>query len=299
MAQNPFTFQGLDSFFTDWMKMTNSTLGDAGRQWQQFSGGPKQENPFGGFGGSSADVMDSLIKSWRMFSSTFSQPGTVNRNIEGLNELPSIMMRFAQTQIEGLARFQQQVVNKASKSQTGNSGFEAGLFSKQFFADWQRFYEQELSQYLKIPQLGLTRFHQEKFNQLLDKYNLMQSVLGEFMAALFGPVEKSFKVMQNKYLELAESNELSDDAKDYYQMWIKILEKDYNEFFRSPEYIEVLSKTMKIIAEFKAVRDEIIQDALAQFPIPTENEMNELYKEIYRLKKRVRDLEKAAAESSK
>ena len=52
------------------------------------------------------------------------------------------------------------------------------------------------------------------------------------------------------------------------------------------------------MAEFKAKRDEIIQDFLSDLPIPSDKEMNELYKEIYRLKKRVRDLEKAEARSN-
>jgi hypothetical protein len=126
----------------------------------------------------------------------------------------------------------------------------------------------------------------------------MQSTVGEFMAVLFQPMERSFKVLQDKYLELAEKNELSDNAKDYYQLWIQILEKDYAGFFKSSEYLEALGKTTKSMADFKAKRDEIIQDLLADLPIPSERDMDELYKEIYRLKKRVRDLEKAETGSA-
>ena len=63
-------------------------------------------------------------------------------------------------------------------------------------------------------------------------------------------------------------------------MWIQILERDYNDFFKSPDYLMVLAKTLGAMADFKSKRDEMIQDMLTDLPIPSDKEMNELYKEI-------------------
>lgn len=298
MDQNLFSMLGIDPMIASWMKLTNTSLSDFGKQWQQYSQFTNA-NPFAGQTGSSGDSLESLLKSWRMVSSTFSNPETVSSNISGMGELPSVLMKFAQTQAEGFSKIQQQMLDKIKQGETKSTPLSFGILDKQFYSGWKKFYEQELSQFFKIPQLGLNRFHQERFNELLDRYNLMQSTVGEFMSTLFQPMERSLKMLQDKYLELADKDELSDNAKDYYQMWIQLLEQDYAVFFKSPEYLEVLSKTLKSMAEFKAKRDEIIQDMMSDLPIPSEREMDELYKEIYRLKKRVRDLEKAETRSAK
>jgi polyhydroxyalkanoate synthase subunit PhaE len=298
MAQNPYTEFNINPMIANWMKLTNTSLGEIGKHWQQFNQDTKNRS-FTGQNSTVTDSIDSLLKSWRMVSSTLSHPEAVGSHIEGLGELPSVFMKFAQSQLEGFTNIQQQMIDKIKESKTDASSLNFGILDKHFFSGWKKFYEQELSQFLHVPQLGLTRFHQERFNHLLDKYNLMQSTVGEFIAILFQPMERSFKELQDRFLELAEKNELSENSKDYYQMWIKILEKDYAVFFQSPEYLGVLSKTLKSMAEFKAKRDEIIQDMLVDLPIPSEREMDELYKEIYRLKKRVRDLEKAEARGAR
>jgi len=116
--------------------------------------------------------------------------------------------------------------------------------------------------------------------------------MAKFTHLLYLPVEKSFLVLQEKLSGLADQGELPEDSKTYYQMWIKILEGHYMTLFQSPEYIEALSQTLDSFANFSSARREILQDYLKMFPIPTQKEMDELYKEIYLLKKRIRKLEK-------
>ena len=62
--------------------------------------------------------------------------------------------------------------------------------------------------------------------------------------------------------------------------------------FQSSEYTQSLNKTLNAMSEFSAVKKEILQDFLNMLPVPTHKEMDELYKEIYLLKKRIKELEK-------
>jgi polyhydroxyalkanoate synthesis regulator phasin len=62
--------------------------------------------------------------------------------------------------------------------------------------------------------------------------------------------------------------------------------------FQSPEYIRTLNKTLDTMSEFSKAKKEILQDFLNMLPVPTHKEMDELYKEIYLLKKRIKELEK-------
>jgi len=108
-------------------------------------------------------------------------------------------------------------------------------------------------------------------------------------------MEKSYKVMQEKLTEMAEAGELPDDSKAYYQMWIKILEGHYMNLFKSPEYVNAMGQTLNALEDYKMTQEKVIEDILGMFPVPTQKDMDELYKEIYLLKKKVKALEKDKA----
>lgn len=280
-----------------WLQIANSSFSSLGKQWQTWqtmaqSGSQGSKNRVTG------ESIASLLKTWRMVSSTFNSPGVFPSGLDNFNDLPGSLLNFAKTNVEGFSRFQQQLLDKVKK--TGkDEPFKFDVFDEHLFSGWKDLYENEFRQYLNIPQLGLNRFYQEKVNEMVDKYNLLQTTMAEFLAILFQPMERSFKALQDTYVELAEKGELSDNAKDYYQIWIRLLEKDYTSLFKSPQYLAALTKSTKSLADFKAKRDEIIQDMLTDFPIPTERDLDELYKEIYQLKKRIRDLEKERKTASR
>jgi polyhydroxyalkanoate synthesis regulator phasin len=107
-------------------------------------------------------------------------------------------------------------------------------------------------------------------------------------------MEKSFKVMQEKMEGLGAEGELPENSQDYYRMWLKILEGHYMTLFKSSEYTQVLSNTLNAMEEYTAARQQLLQDIMQMFQMPTNREMDELYKEIYALKKRIKKLEKGS-----
>ena len=64
--------------------------------------------------------------------------------------------------------------------------------------------------------------------------------------------------------------------------------------FKSPEYVEILGKTLESMSKLTKSRNEVLEDMLAEVPIPKQKEMDDLYQELYLLKKRVKTLEKKA-----
>ena len=51
------------------------------------------------------------------------------------------------------------------------------------------------------------------------------------------------------------------------------------------------------LEDYKMTSAKVVEDILAMFPVPTQKDMDELYKEIYLLKKKVKALEKEKARS--
>jgi polyhydroxyalkanoate synthesis regulator phasin len=66
--------------------------------------------------------------------------------------------------------------------------------------------------------------------------------------------------------------------------------------FQSPEYNKALGETMNALEDYLAARSRILQDMLQSLPVPSRKEMEDLCKEVYLLKKKIRSLEKTNSE---
>jgi polyhydroxyalkanoate synthesis regulator phasin len=75
-------------------------------------------------------------------------------------------------------------------------------------------------------------------------------------------------------------------------LWIKLLEGHYMELFKASEYSAAMAKTLVALNEFVEARQTVVKDLLRQLSIPSHQDLDELAREIYLLKKRVRELEK-------
>ena len=187
---------------------------------------------------------------------------------------------------------QQHILEKAGKIGQRVEAYNFDNLDQEVFKALTDIYDKELRQYFHIPQLGLTRFYQERFNALLDKQNIFETTLAEFLSIIYLPIEKSFKVLQEKLQTMAQEGVLPKEAKENYAMWIKILEGHYMSLFKSKEYTDALHNTLEKLEDFIQAKNETLQDMLQFLPVPTNKEMDELYKEFHQLKKRVRELEK-------
>ncbi|MGD0168325.1 MAG: poly(R)-hydroxyalkanoic acid synthase subunit PhaE [Smithella sp.] len=230
-----------------------------------------------------------LLKSFsRMISEPESAPAVANSFIA----LPEILFKMAKSGFDVALQIQNHLIEKAGKIGKSTEAYKFDNLDQEVFEALKDVYEKELRQYLKIPPLGPTRFYQERFNEMLDKYNLFETMLAEFFSVLYLPMEKSFKVFQEKLQQMAEEGNLPKETKESYAIWIKILEGHYVNLFKSKEYTDVLHRTLNQMNDFIIVRNKTLEDFFQLLPIVTHKEIDDLYKEFHLLKKRVKELEK-------
>lgn len=240
----------------------------------------------------SHEALLSMFKTWGTLSSALSEPSAASSLASGMASLPDIMSRFFQTGINGFLRAQAQTVEKMKAMGSTGEAYRFDNLDQDSLKAWSDFYDKEIRQYLKMPQLGLVRFYQERFNQTVDRYNLMQAKLGDFLQLLMLPMEKSFKVLTEKIEEQVKNRKIPEDPREHYRLWVKILEGHYMTLFKSGEYTKALAETLAAFEEFISARNRILADAMQSLPIPTNRDLDDLYDEIYRLKKRIKELEK-------
>lgn len=230
-----------------------------------------------------------LLKS---FSRIMHEPGSASAAANSVNALPEILMKMARSGFDAAMQIQNHLMEKAGKIGKRTEAYNFDNLDQEVFKALSEVYEKELRQYLKIPPLGLTRFYSERFNEMLDKHNLFETTLAEFLSILYLPMEKSFKVLQEKMRQRAEEGNLPSDTKESYGMWLKILEGHYMNLFKSREYTDALHRTLNKLEDFLIAKDDAMRDFLQLLPVVTHKDMDDLYKEFHLLKKRVKELEK-------
>jgi class III poly(R)-hydroxyalkanoic acid synthase PhaE subunit len=238
------------------------------------------------------ETLAAVLKTWQTLSAVAQDPGASEALSNVTHTMPDILRKMVQAGWQGLFHVQQQWLEKAGRIERSTQAYSFEHLDKNTFKTWAEIYENEFRQFLHIPQLGLTRVYQEKFNQAMDNYNRFQTAFAGFMYLFYLPMEKSLKVLQDEVGKMAEEGKLTEDYNAYYRQWIKILEGHYMNLFKSAEYVQTMGETLDTLEEFLKARDSVIQDLLKALAVPTQKDMDDLYQEMYQLKKRIRKLEK-------
>lgn len=281
------------SLFEAWMKSATEFWGSMARMWPGASG--TSETPAARKKREKTRVeesMESTLKMCQTLSSIMSEPGTVDTLFQGISALPEIMSKMALTGWDVYFRLQKQWLERIGKIGQRTEAYKFENLDQNAFRTWSEIYEEEFQRFLSIPQLGLSRFYQGRMGRFADKFNLFQGAMAQFIYLLYLPMEKSFRVMQEKLEALAEEGKVPETSQDYYRMWLKTLEGHYMTLFKSPEYTRSLGDTLDAMEEFIVAREKVLEDILQMFPVPTNKEMDDLYKELYLLKKKVKQLKK-------
>jgi hypothetical protein len=236
--------------------------------------------------------LDTNLNMLKSFSKMMKQPESESAAANAMNTFPEIFLKMAKTGFDAAMQIQNHLLEKAGKIGKRTEAYNFENLDQDVFKALNEVYEKEIQQYFKIPPLGLTRFYQERFNQLLNKHNIFETTLAEFLSILYLPMEKSFKVFQERLQQMAEEGNIPTATKENYAMWLKILEGHYMNLFKSVDYTEALHRVLKHFENFMIARNETMQDYLQMLPVVTTKDIDDLYKEFYLLKKRVKELER-------
>ena len=291
MNENKPDATGTETMIADWMKSATDFWGMLTRMYVQPSTGPDSPSQMGA-SHSAKNSLDAAIRNWQAVSSAMSTPESMESLFKGVGAMPDILAKMAQNTVSGYMQLQQKWLDRCGRIGEKADAYSFEQLDENMFRAWTDMYETEFQQFFRIPQLGLTRGYQEKFNQAVDKYNIYNSSMSEFVRVFSLPISNSVAVMQEKLGEMAENGALPDDSQKYYQLWIKILEGLYMKLFQSPEYNQVLANTLNAISDFSATKDAVLQDMMSVLPVPSRKEIDDLEREVYELKKRIRTIEK-------
>lgn len=198
---------------------------------------------------------------------------------ETIKEVGDLWRRFWEEQITSFG--------KAAAADTTASFFtEASQSDLQ--QKWQRFVREEMDRCFQVTPIGPLRQYQEKTSRFIQALAAWEIAAGEFSSLLNRPLAQSLADMEEKIRE----GETEVTAENYFSLWIGLLEDRYLAFYRSEEFMPALHQTLQAVTSVTKAREGLMDDLLKAAHLPTPHDMDELYREIYLLKKRVELLEK-------
>ena len=279
------------SFFAGWFKTASDLMLSASQFW--FSGNASESSSSENienfniqeFFASLAQAGQTVFNSWKDNESA-------QEAINDLNKLSEAILTMARSGMNNHFKMQQDFLNGLGNAGESFENFHINNIPDNPFNAFLQDYEKFFSKYLNMPKLGLLRYYEEKRDKAIDKYNLMLASVGEFFYLLYIPLAKSITVMQKQFDEMSKNGQLSDNPKDYYKRWIKILEGDYLSLFRTQEFLKTAHRALNTFEDFNFELQNLSNDILQYTPLPSQREMDDLAQENYKMKKQMRGLMK-------
>jgi tetratricopeptide (TPR) repeat protein len=156
-------------------------------------------------------------------------------------------------------------------------------------------YHEVMGRYLNMPQFGLGRESLQKALSAVDAYYKLLGSAGQFFMRFNVPFKESMDMFQDR-LKGGEGSDRIETAKDFYDTAVKLLEERYDRFLKSDEGVQGVVDVVEHYLVFKKRYDDAMEGWAKIHAIPTKREMEDVYHNIYQLKKRLRDQEQIIRE---
>lgn len=278
-----------ESLLAAWIKWTMDF-------WQAMAemgpglAGPGQGGKDAAMDASEGDSWLAALKLWQAFFSLMTDPGTVAAVFKGIKAPSEIILKMAQAGWEGYFHLHQQWLEGWQGDGAHAATMHYENLDQDIFKICNEIYESDFNQLLNLPHLRLTCLSQEGVNQAMDKFNQFQAAMAEFIYLVYLPVKKSLRAMGGARENGADWP--PEDFREYYKGWLKILEGYYMTLFQSREYTGTLSHALNALEDFFTAKQKLINDAMVALGLPTRRDLDEVYREMYLVKKSMKEMAK-------
>jgi class III poly(R)-hydroxyalkanoic acid synthase PhaE subunit len=182
------------------------------------------------------------------------------------------------------------------KSNTGSS-FES---TQEFFDFWLKTYQSTFGRLVEMPALGPAR---EKFEKQIkgfsDFVNLSTAWMESNTDLQIVFMEAMHKVREKTAAEMTGDIN-PEQYKDFYKIWMETYSETFHEFLKSGHFANDLGKFMSRFMEFQKYNREMLEENyMKPMNLPTKTEIDEINKELYSLRKTVKELSSQVKELSR
>lgn len=164
--------------------------------------------------------------------------------------------------------------------------------TQEFFDLWAKTYETTYGRAFKMPAIGpsgeKSKEMMKGFSTFADLYaNGMDSAI-DFQSVSMEAMRRMQKKTESK-VKCGESE--PGNYKDIYNTWMETYSETFKEYLKSGHFAADTGKAMSSLMEFQMHNREMLEENyLKPMNLPTKTEIDEINKELYSLKKAVKQL---------
>jgi len=164
--------------------------------------------------------------------------------------------------------------------------------TQDFFNLWLKTYETAFGRAFKMPAIGPTG---EKSKNMMKGFSTFTDLYTSGMDSSidFQSVStEAMRRMQEKTASKVEGGECNPrQYKDIYDTWMETYSETFKEYLKSGHFAADTGKFMSSLMEFQIHNREMLEENyLKPMNLPTKTEIDEINKELYSLKKHVKQL---------
>ena len=151
-------------------------------------------------------------------------------------------------------------------------------------------YQSVIGKYLKAPQFGIQNDMLQKILAAIDAQNRLTVWIGEFILKFNRPLLESMGKIRQTIEDKEAAGEELNSAQASYDVAAGILEKKYDAYLKSAEGTTDMARIVEQYMNYKEKMNAAADGWYRTVGIPTRNEMAGIFRSVYDLRKRYRQL---------
>jgi hypothetical protein len=172
--------------------------------------------------------------------------------------------------------------------------------TQEYFDLWLKTYQATLGRLVEMPATGPAREKSEKMMKVFSSLVSLNRAWMESNTDLHMVFMEAMRRVREKTAEGMEGELSPERYKDFYKIWIETYSETFHEFLKSGHFTSDMGRFLSHFIEFQKLNREVLEENyLKPMNLPTKTEIDGINKELYSLRKTVKELTRQVHELSK
>ena len=158
--------------------------------------------------------------------------------------------------------------------------------TREVFDLWLKAYEDTVGKMLNVPAVGPAR---EKVEKIMQGVPRITKYYASWMDTNLNFQTVFMEAMRKTREKLGEAT--PENYRDFYSIWLETYSDTFKDFLKSGHFANDIGKYVADMMDVGQYNKEMLEmNVLKPMNVPTKSEIDEIHKELYLLKKKVKEL---------
>ena len=237
------------------------------------------------------DFAKNLQENYNKMMTSFIQNAIPNADVAELFKHPQHLteqcVQFYQNMMRPWMQLDEELVKNVL-----NGDADAAI---KFFSEIGDRYEATFGKVVKMMNLGINMEAANEQQAAMDAYYKMMFSAGKLSAIMTKSNNANVQTLTETYKNMMKEGQKVSTFREFYDLWYNTSEKAMEDLFATAEFSKAFADFTDKYFLYLTASNKVVERNLSSLPIPTNKDMEGLYKTVYDLRKAVRDLQKEVA----